>query len=87
MTRRDPTWNMDTVKDFLTRHILFRCDSSGDLYLVTSPFPTPHALLSVSPKKSSDLYHACQLGKHVRLLFTNSDSIVTRSVEIVHYDI
>nr|GEU78529.1 ribonuclease H-like domain-containing protein [Tanacetum cinerariifolium] len=37
------------VKDFLTRHILLRCDSSGDLYPVTSPSPTPHALLSVSP--------------------------------------
>ncbi|GJU24513.1 ribonuclease H-like domain-containing protein [Tanacetum coccineum] len=37
------------VKDFLTCHILLRCDSSGDLYPVTSPFPTPHALLSVSP--------------------------------------
>ncbi|GKC09208.1 putative reverse transcriptase domain-containing protein [Tanacetum coccineum] len=38
-----------SVKDFLTRHILLRCDSSGDLYPVTSPSPTPHALLSVSP--------------------------------------
>ncbi|GJY35929.1 ribonuclease H-like domain-containing protein [Tanacetum coccineum] len=65
MANRDPTWNMDTVeiingtvefdafgfsvKDFLIRHILLRCDSSGDLYPVTSPSPTPHALLSVSP--------------------------------------
>ncbi|GJW59700.1 ribonuclease H-like domain-containing protein [Tanacetum coccineum] len=53
----------------------------------TSPSPTPHALLSVSPKKSSHLCHACQLGKHVRLSFTSSDSIVTRSFEIVHSDI
>ncbi|GJT02558.1 ribonuclease H-like domain-containing protein [Tanacetum coccineum] len=37
------------LKDFLTRHIFLRCDSSGDLYLVTSPSPTPHALLSMSP--------------------------------------
>ncbi|GJS03661.1 ribonuclease H-like domain-containing protein [Tanacetum coccineum] len=37
-----------SVKDFLTRHILLRCDSSGDLYPVTSPSPTPHALLYVS---------------------------------------
>ncbi|GKA27481.1 hypothetical protein Tco_0713649 [Tanacetum coccineum] len=49
MANRDPTWNMDTVKDFLTRHILLRCDSSGDLYPVTPPSPTPHALLPVSP--------------------------------------
>ncbi|GKA81536.1 ribonuclease H-like domain-containing protein, partial [Tanacetum coccineum] len=84
------------------------CDSSGDLYPVTSPSPTPHALLSVSPNQrlghpgedvlrslksrqyisySSHLCHACQLGKHVRLPFTSSDSIITRSFEIVHSDI
>ncbi|GJW85043.1 ribonuclease H-like domain-containing protein [Tanacetum coccineum] len=38
-----------SVKDFLTCYILLRCDSSGDLYPVTPPSPTPHALLSVSP--------------------------------------
>ncbi|GJU08718.1 hypothetical protein Tco_1125148 [Tanacetum coccineum] len=38
-----------SVKDFLTSHILLRCDSSGDLYPVTQPSPIPHALLSVSP--------------------------------------
>ncbi|GKB28530.1 ribonuclease H-like domain-containing protein [Tanacetum coccineum] len=37
-----------SVKDFLTRHILLRCDSSGDLYPVTKPSPPPSALLSVS---------------------------------------
>ncbi|GKE10486.1 ribonuclease H-like domain-containing protein, partial [Tanacetum coccineum] len=115
MANRDPTWNMDTVKDFLTRHILLRCDSSGDLYPVTPPSPTPHALLPVSPStwhqrlglpsedvlcslksrqyisynkdKSSHLCHACQFGKHVRLPFTSSDSIITCSFEIVHSDI
>ncbi|GJR66638.1 ribonuclease H-like domain-containing protein [Tanacetum coccineum] len=97
-----------SVKDFLTRR-------PGDLYPVTSPSSTPHALLSVSPitwhqrlrhlgedvlhslksrqyisynkEKSSHVCHACQLGKHVRIPFTSSDSIVTRSFEIVHYDI
>nr|GEX85907.1 copia protein [Tanacetum cinerariifolium] len=49
IAHRDPTWNMDTINDFLTRRILLRCDSSGDLYLVTLPSLTPHALLSVSP--------------------------------------
>ncbi|GJT24490.1 ribonuclease H-like domain-containing protein [Tanacetum coccineum] len=124
MAHRDLTWNMDTVKfdafgfsvkNFLTRHILLRCDSLGDLYPVTSPFPTRHTLLSVSPstwhqrlghpgedilrslkshqyisynkEKSSHLCHACQLGKHVRLPFTSSNSIVNRSSEIVHFDI
>ncbi|GJT32503.1 ribonuclease H-like domain-containing protein [Tanacetum coccineum] len=38
-----------SVRDFLTRHILLRCDSSGDLYPVTPPSPIPKALLSVSP--------------------------------------
>ncbi|GJY92462.1 ribonuclease H-like domain-containing protein [Tanacetum coccineum] len=38
-----------SVKDFLTRHILLRCDSSGDLYPVTKPSPIPSALLSISP--------------------------------------
>ncbi|GKB86423.1 hypothetical protein Tco_0958695 [Tanacetum coccineum] len=38
-----------SVKDFLTRHILLRRDSSGDLYLVTKPSHVPSALLSVSP--------------------------------------
>nr|GEV82898.1 copia protein [Tanacetum cinerariifolium] len=104
-----------SVKDFLTRHILLRCDSSGDLYPVTQPSLTPHALLFVSlttwhqshghlgeevlrslvPRqfiscnrdKSPHVCHAWQLGKHVRLPFSSSDSIVSRSFEIVHSDI
>ncbi|GKB52766.1 ribonuclease H-like domain-containing protein [Tanacetum coccineum] len=104
-----------SVKDFLTRHILLRCDSSGDLYPVTQPSLTPHALLSVSlttwhqrlghpgeevlrslvsrqfiscnKDKSPHVCHASQLGKHVRLLFSSSNSIVSRSFEIVHSDI
>ncbi|GJS94481.1 ribonuclease H-like domain-containing protein [Tanacetum coccineum] len=37
-----------SVKDFLTGHILLRCDSLEDLYPVTKPSPTPSALLSIS---------------------------------------
>ncbi|GJS44557.1 ribonuclease H-like domain-containing protein [Tanacetum coccineum] len=37
-----------SVKDFLTRHILFRCDSSGDLYPVTKPSTSPTTFLSTS---------------------------------------
>nr|GEU97793.1 hypothetical protein [Tanacetum cinerariifolium] len=37
------------VKDFLTRHIILRCDRSGDIFPVTPPSSIPHALLSVSP--------------------------------------
>ncbi|GJS49663.1 ribonuclease H-like domain-containing protein [Tanacetum coccineum] len=99
-----------SVKDLLTRHILLKCNSSGDLYPVTSPSPTPHVLLSVSPstwhqrlghpgkdvlhslksrqyisynkEKFSHLCLACQLDKHMKLLFTSLNSIVTRSFEI-----
>ncbi|GJX77737.1 hypothetical protein Tco_0324548 [Tanacetum coccineum] len=45
-TLRDPTtgaWNMDT--DFLTRRVLLRCDSTGDLYPVTAPSHIPHVFL------------------------------------------
>ncbi|GJY42913.1 hypothetical protein Tco_0431126 [Tanacetum coccineum] len=34
-----------SVKDFLTRRVLFRCDSTRDLYPVTAPSPIPHAFL------------------------------------------
>ncbi|GJZ20895.1 hypothetical protein Tco_0557934, partial [Tanacetum coccineum] len=37
-----------SVKDFMTRRVLLRCDSTGDLYPVTSPSPIPQAFL-VSP--------------------------------------
>ncbi|GJV10734.1 ribonuclease H-like domain-containing protein [Tanacetum coccineum] len=55
MPPQDPTWHMDTsassylnFNDYLTRHILLRCDSSGDLYLVTKPTTLPIAFLSTS---------------------------------------
>ncbi|GJS66519.1 hypothetical protein Tco_0681083 [Tanacetum coccineum] len=37
-----------SVKDFLTRHILLRCDSSGDLYPVTKPSSPKAAFVSTS---------------------------------------
>nr|GEV80616.1 ribonuclease H-like domain-containing protein [Tanacetum cinerariifolium] len=37
-----------SVKDFWTRHILLRCDSSGDLYRVTKLSTIPTALISTS---------------------------------------
>ncbi|GKC90102.1 ribonuclease H-like domain-containing protein [Tanacetum coccineum] len=33
------------VKDFMTRRVLLRCDSTGDLYPVTASSPIPHAFL------------------------------------------
>nr|GEV80081.1 ribonuclease H-like domain-containing protein [Tanacetum cinerariifolium] len=34
-----------SVKDFMTRRVLLRCNSTGDLYPVTTPSPIPQALL------------------------------------------
>ncbi|GJT16309.1 ribonuclease H-like domain-containing protein [Tanacetum coccineum] len=42
-----------SVKDFLTRHILLRSDSSGDLYPVTKSSTLPAAFLSTS----SSMWH------------------------------
>ncbi|GKD36903.1 ribonuclease H-like domain-containing protein [Tanacetum coccineum] len=36
-----------SVKDFMMRRILLRCDSTGDLYPVTAPSPISHAFLFV----------------------------------------
>ncbi|GJV86674.1 ribonuclease H-like domain-containing protein [Tanacetum coccineum] len=35
-----------SVKDFITRWVLLRCDSTGELYPVTKPSTTPHAFLT-----------------------------------------
>ncbi|GKF16247.1 hypothetical protein Tco_0061165, partial [Tanacetum coccineum] len=34
-----------SVKDFMTRRVLLRCDNEGNLYPVTTPSPIPHAFL------------------------------------------
>ncbi|GKA36523.1 ribonuclease H-like domain-containing protein [Tanacetum coccineum] len=103
------------VKDFLTRHILLRCDSSGDLHPVTKSSTSPTAFLSTSAstwhqclghpgdavlrslishrfiscnkEKAPHLCHACQLGKHVKLPFHSSDSIVENCFDIIHSDL
>ncbi|GKA27690.1 ribonuclease H-like domain-containing protein [Tanacetum coccineum] len=104
-----------SMRDFVTRHILLRCDSSGDLYPVTNLSSLPSALTSLSPstwhqrlghpgddvlrslssrnfvsctkEKSPHVCHACQLGKHVKLPFSNSTSNVSSCFEIIHSDI
>ncbi|GKA49430.1 ribonuclease H-like domain-containing protein [Tanacetum coccineum] len=104
-----------SVKDYLTRHILLRCDSSSDLYPVTKPSTSPIAFLSTSAstwhqrlghpgdqvlrslvssrfiscnkEKSSHICHACQLGKHVKLPFHSSTSIVKHCFDIIHSDL
>ncbi|GJZ10063.1 ribonuclease H-like domain-containing protein [Tanacetum coccineum] len=103
-----------SVKDFLTRRVLLRCDSTGDLYPVTAPSPIPHAFLvsqhtwhqrlghpgsevlrrlvssnviSCNKEKPPALCHACQLGKHVRLPFVSSSSVVSACFDIIHSDV
>nr|GEZ30232.1 ribonuclease H-like domain-containing protein [Tanacetum cinerariifolium] len=43
-----------SVKDFLTRRVLLRCDSTGDIYPVTAPSSIPHAFLV-----SQHTWHQC----------------------------
>ncbi|GJR36827.1 ribonuclease H-like domain-containing protein [Tanacetum coccineum] len=102
-----------SVKDFWTRQILLRCDSTGDLYPVTSPsYPqaflvgqqtwhqrlghpgsevlrllVSNNLISCNKTQSSVLFHACQLGKHVRLPFSLSKTIVKALFDIIHSDL
>ncbi|GJX32733.1 ribonuclease H-like domain-containing protein [Tanacetum coccineum] len=98
----------------MTRRVLLRCDSTGDLYPVTAPSPIPSAFLvshqtwhqrlghpgsevlrrlisnnviSCNKEKPLVLCHACQLGKHVRLPFVSSSTIVSSCFEIVHSDV
>ncbi|GKB38996.1 ribonuclease H-like domain-containing protein [Tanacetum coccineum] len=93
-----------SVKDFMTRRVLLRCDSTGDHYPVTSPSPIHHAFLvsqhtwhqrlghlggevlrrlvssnfiSSNKEKPPILCHACQLGKHVKLPFVSSDTVIS----------
>nr|GEX50973.1 ribonuclease H-like domain-containing protein [Tanacetum cinerariifolium] len=103
-----------SVKNFLTRRVLLRCDSTGDLYLVTDPSPIPHAFLvsqyawhqhlghpwgevlrrlvssnfiSCNKEKPPILFHACQLGKHVRLPFVSSGIVISSCFDIIHSDV
>ncbi|GJR33244.1 ribonuclease H-like domain-containing protein [Tanacetum coccineum] len=104
------TW----IQDFMTRRVLLRCDSTGDLYPVTSPSPIPQAFLvsphawhqqlghpgndvmrrlvsnnfiSCNKEKPPVLCYACQLGKHVRLPFASSSTVVNSCFNIVHSDV
>ncbi|GJW98048.1 ribonuclease H-like domain-containing protein [Tanacetum coccineum] len=103
-----------SVKDFLTRRVLLRCDSTRDIYPVTAPSPIPHAFLvsqhmwhqrlghpggevmrrlvssnfiSYNKEKPPILCHACQLGKHVRLPFISSSTMISSCFDIIHSDV
>ncbi|GKA70177.1 ribonuclease H-like domain-containing protein [Tanacetum coccineum] len=98
----------------MTRRVLLRCDSTGDLYPVTAPSPIPHAFLvsqhtwhqrlghpggevlrrlvssnfiSYNKEKPPVLCHACQLGKHVRLSFVSSSTVISSCFDIIHSDV
>ncbi|GJT79175.1 ribonuclease H-like domain-containing protein [Tanacetum coccineum] len=98
----------------MTRRVLLRCDSTGDLYPVTAPSPIPqaffvsqhtwhqhlghpgsevlrclvsHNFIFCNKEKPPVLCHACQLGKHVRLPFASSSTLVTSCFDIIHSDV
>ncbi|GJX39866.1 ribonuclease H-like domain-containing protein [Tanacetum coccineum] len=73
-----------SAKDFTTRRVLLRCDSTGGEVLrrlVSSNF------ISYNKEKPPVLCHACQLGKHVRLLFVSSNTVISSCFDIIHSDV
>ncbi|GKB97476.1 ribonuclease H-like domain-containing protein, partial [Tanacetum coccineum] len=98
----------------MTRRVLLRCDSTGDLYPVKTPSTIPHAFLvsqhtwhqrlghpwgevlrrlvssnfiSYNKEKPPVLCHACQRGKHVRLPFVSSSTVIISCFDIIHSDV
>lgn len=61
-----------SVKDFLTRRVLLRCDSTGDLYPVTKPSPIRQAYLTSQYTWHQRLGHP---GSEVLRRLVSSDSI------------
>ncbi|GJX30642.1 ribonuclease H-like domain-containing protein [Tanacetum coccineum] len=61
-----------SVKDFLTRRVLLRCDSTGDLYPVTKPSTIPQAFLTSQYTWHQRLGHP---GSEVLRRLMSSDSI------------
>ncbi|GKB37693.1 ribonuclease H-like domain-containing protein [Tanacetum coccineum] len=70
------TW----IHDFLTRHILIRCDNSGDLYPVIKPSTIPTAFLSTSTSSGTNV-------SIIQLPFHSLDSIVDHFFDIIHSDL
>ncbi|GJR90221.1 ribonuclease H-like domain-containing protein [Tanacetum coccineum] len=73
-----------SVKDYLTRHILLRCDSSGDLYPVTKPSTLPIAFLSTSASTwHQRLGHPGDQGSQVAYLLIYVDDIILTASYLV----
>ncbi|GJV28990.1 ribonuclease H-like domain-containing protein, partial [Tanacetum coccineum] len=75
-TLHDPTtnaWNMDT----------------GDLYPVTSPSPISHAFLvsHLVNTRGINVLDTQGLGKHVKLPFVSSDTVISSYFDIIHSDV
>nr|GEU33925.1 ribonuclease H-like domain-containing protein [Tanacetum cinerariifolium] len=98
----------------MTRRVLLRYDSTGDLYPVMKPSTIPYDFLTgqytwrqrlghprsevlrrlisnnlilCNKGKPPILCHACQLGKHVRLPFISSNTLVKSRFDIVNSDL
>ncbi|GKA26225.1 ribonuclease H-like domain-containing protein [Tanacetum coccineum] len=62
---------------------------------VNTPLPNPHAFLvsqhmwhqSLGHPVGEVLRHACQLGKHVKLPFVSSDTVISSCFDIIHSDV
>ncbi|GJZ93315.1 ribonuclease H-like domain-containing protein [Tanacetum coccineum] len=61
-----------SVKDFITRRVLLRCNSTGELYPVTKPSTIPHAFLTSQYTWHQRLGHP---GSEVLRRLMSSDSI------------
>ncbi|GKA59316.1 ribonuclease H-like domain-containing protein [Tanacetum coccineum] len=61
-----------SVKDFITRRVLLRCDSTGELYPVMKPSTIPHAFLTSQYTWHQRLGHP---GSEVLRRLVSSDSI------------
>nr|GEV56165.1 ribonuclease H-like domain-containing protein [Tanacetum cinerariifolium] len=48
---------LERLNDFMTRRVLLRCDSTGDLYRVTTPSPIPQVFLVIQHKWHQRLGH------------------------------
>ncbi|GKB08113.1 ribonuclease H-like domain-containing protein [Tanacetum coccineum] len=79
-----------SVKDFTTRRVLIRCDSTWDLYPVTSPSPIPQAYLFSQHTWHQRLGHP---GSEVLPWQTceapilSSDTMISSCFDIIHSDV
>ncbi|GJX61913.1 ribonuclease H-like domain-containing protein [Tanacetum coccineum] len=75
-----------SIKDFMTRRVLLRCDSTWDLYPITTPSPIPHAFLVSQHTWHQRLGHpggGKQGTDTAYLLLYVDDIVLTASFEIL----